>query len=192
MKKITMTRWDRSIDFRRDAWFPVLLGLGAILCESTQRMGGDNTRAWLLHLINLVHTQRETANLYEFNIFLRKTGHFLGYGLLGVICARAWTGQINRIVRFTLTQARLRGAALGVLSVLLIACADEFHQSFVPGRTATIHDVVLDTTGALLLNALFFFALLRERRQWVRNLLDLRAQRFRMPRLAKRRIELAA
>jgi VanZ family protein len=34
---------------------------------------------------------------------------------------------------------------------------DEFHQSFVPGRSATITDVMVDSTGALIAWLLFRF-----------------------------------
>jgi VanZ family protein len=43
----------------------------------------------------------------------------------------------------------MRAAALAVLVTLAVACADEFHQSFIPGRTATFRDVILDTMGGL-------------------------------------------
>ena len=35
-----------------------------------------------------------------------------------------------------------------VLAAFLYACSDEFHQSFVPGRSAQISDIVTDTLGA--------------------------------------------
>ena len=37
------------------------------------------------------------------------------------------------------------GWALGV--IFLYAASDEFHQSFVPGRTALCSDVLIDTAG---------------------------------------------
>ena len=33
---------------------------------------------------------------------------------------------------------------------MLYACTDEFHQSFVPGRVAAVHDVLIDSAGAWL------------------------------------------
>ena len=41
-------------------------------------------------------------------------------------------------------------ALLALLVSLLVALADEFHQSFVPSRTASPWDVLLDGVGALL------------------------------------------
>jgi VanZ family protein len=70
-----------------------------------------------------------------------KLGHGLGYGLLGFFFARAW---------------RLRGggwpAAVGlaVAAALAYGISDEFHQSFVPGRSVEGLDVVADATGGVL------------------------------------------
>ena len=69
--------------------------------------------------------------------------HFLLYTVLG----------------FTLAWERLRGARYhhGVFVVLGIALGmmDEFHQSFVPGRTPAISDVFADTAGVIMGYALF-------------------------------------
>jgi VanZ family protein len=70
-----------------------------------------------------------------------KTGHGIGYGLLGLVLLRAFAG------------ARKSGVTLRIV-LLTIVCAtaygvsDEFHQRFVPGRTADVHDVAADAIGA--------------------------------------------
>jgi VanZ family protein len=38
-----------------------------------------------------------------------------------------------------------------MLGTLLVASADEFHQTFLPNRTGTGWDVLVDCSGALLL-----------------------------------------
>ena len=38
---------------------------------------------------------------------------------------------------------------LGVLVTLVVASLDEFHQTFLPGRTGTYRDVILDTFGGI-------------------------------------------
>ena len=42
---------------------------------------------------------------------------------------------------------RLAWALATIAAVAGYASLDEFHQSFVPGRTAAVSDVLLDTTG---------------------------------------------
>jgi VanZ family protein len=173
----TMTRQDRSAQYYRYAWVPVVLGLSVILGESTQSMGAAHTNTLLLRLVNHFHAQAATYHFWELNLFLRKTGHFFGYGILGVLFGRVWAGQINRRALLTWSSVRLRSAGLGIMSAFLIACCDEFHQSFLPGRTATFHDVLIDTSGALVLNAIVFGIAVSRRRHVVQYLLSLRARR---------------
>jgi VanZ family protein len=42
------------------------------------------------------------------------------------------------------------GFAVAMLLTVLYGATDEFHQAFVPGRYATIGDVLADSIGALL------------------------------------------
>ncbi|MBM3842162.1 MAG: VanZ family protein [Verrucomicrobia bacterium] len=63
-----------------------------------------------------------------------KVVHFAVYGLLGTLAcrpARTW-----------------RGAAVAVLVTSAFGASDEWHQSFVPGRTAELADWVADSAGA--------------------------------------------
>lgn len=75
--------------------------------------------------------------------------HFLLYAALG----------------FTLAWARMRGARYhhGVFVALGIALGmmDEFHQSFVPGRTPALSDVVADAAGVVMGYALFIILFAR-------------------------------
>ena len=70
-----------------------------------------------------------------------KSGHGLGYAILGGVLLRALAG------------GRLRGitwgrAATAILLATLYGASDELHQAFVPGRSPDIFDVVADCLGA--------------------------------------------
>ena len=53
-----------------------------------------------------------------------------------------------------------------VIFALLYGASDEFHQSFVPGRTASAIDIVADVLGAILAVTLWYiFDRLRKRRR---------------------------
>ncbi|MFA5975344.1 MAG: VanZ family protein [Elusimicrobiota bacterium] len=71
---------------------------------------------------------------------LRKAGHMMIFGILARLIARALTGSTfwpwKKIFAWSL------------LLALLYAATDEYHQSFTPGRGATVQDVVIDGTGA--------------------------------------------
>jgi VanZ family protein len=56
-------------------------------------------------------------------------------------------------------------AGLALLSTLLLASWDEWHQSFLPGRTSSPKDVALDFCGAVVAQlVLFWIAILAHRR----------------------------
>ena len=73
---------------------------------------------------------------------VRKAAHFLEYALLGVLAARAFRGSPKSSVR-------ARWFTISVVLVIVYALLDEYHQSFVPSRTASISDSLVDMCGAL-------------------------------------------
>lgn len=80
-----------------------------------------------------------------------KSGHAIGYGMLGVTL---WLGFIQ-IGKYSLLWS--------TVTALLYAISDEIHQSFVPGRSGSATDVVLDTIAAFVcagLVNLFLFTFL--------------------------------
>jgi VanZ family protein len=50
---------------------------------------------------------------------------------------------------------------------LIVAFADEIHQAYVPGRDASITDVLLDLVGIILV-LFFFFRLLKTKTSLIR------------------------
>jgi VanZ family protein len=68
--------------------------------------------------------------------------HGVAYGVGGVLIARALVPEGAGLT--------LPTAALAVLLATLYGVSDEYHQSFVPGRTAEAADVVKDAAGAAL------------------------------------------
>jgi VanZ family protein len=73
--------------------------------------------------------------------FTDKDGHGLLYAGLAVLVLRAVSGAHWEGVT-------LRAAAVTVALVAFYGITDEFHQWFVPGRTADVNDWVADCTGA--------------------------------------------
>ena len=70
-----------------------------------------------------------------------KTGHLAGYFLLGALVARAIAaGEWSGYTWPTAATAWVFAAAYGV--------TDEWHQSFVPGRTPDVGDWMADAVGA--------------------------------------------
>lgn len=76
---------------------------------------------------------------------IRKSAHFLAYGLLSAFAFFSWRATLVSTRRWNVRWSIL---ALGL--TLLAASLDEFHQSFVASRGSSWHDVALDMTGAIV------------------------------------------
>lgn len=95
------------------------------------------------------------------NANVRKWAHVYIYCALGA--SMALTVQLFLAKKRPQTRCRLcKGAALAVALCTLYACFDEFHQSFIPDRSAQLSDVGVDALGfipcALLVSALWYLA----------------------------------
>lgn len=85
-----------------------------------------------------------------------KSGHSIGYALLGGVILRALAG------------GRLRGVTLGrglaaIALATLYGVTDELHQLFVPGRSADRFDVLADAVGATIGVAIGWLASVAQR-----------------------------
>ena len=72
-----------------------------------------------------------------------KQGHSIGYFGLAVTVSRAVAGGL-------VSGTTLPVAAAAWTIATAYAATDEWHQSFVPGRSADVHDWYADAAGALL------------------------------------------
>ena len=81
-------------------------------------------------------------DLPPFFPFFDKIAHFSIYGLLAATVIGACRPEVRQ---------RRPGAVVlaAVLCCLAYGISDEFHQSFIPGRSPSAADVVADTLGAL-------------------------------------------
>ena len=84
----------------------------------------------------------------------RKIAHFLEYALLALLAARAFSSSSQRLLQ-------RRWFLISLLLVVLYSLSDEYHQSFVQGRGASIYDSFIDMSGGLA--ALILYALWRRR-----------------------------
>ena len=155
-------------------WWPVLFWLGVIRAESTDTASASNTSTVLYNVIVVVVPHVEHSFVDRLNEVLRKTGHFVGYGILGALVFIALRktnrdrlrGVLNRVWGIYLRDFwRLEWAVLGVLFAMVTASFDEIHQTFIPSRTGRWQDVVLDTCGAIVIQLLIYWDCKHEFRQ---------------------------
>ena len=130
--------------FWLSAWAPVVIASAVIAIESTAYFGADHTSGPLRWLFERLFGRVNEASWLEIHHLIRKTGHFVGYGLVALTWLRAWWMTLPRA-------GFLKNAFLALLGTALVASCDEFHQSFLPNRTSSPWDVLLDCTGAVAL-----------------------------------------
>ncbi|MGD0931065.1 MAG: VanZ family protein [Candidatus Korobacteraceae bacterium] len=141
-------------------WWLVVVWLGVIRMESTDTASAANTTVVLYKVIAVVVPHVEPSFVQQLDEVLRKSGHFLGYGILSVLVFLALRNTNRDRLRPLLQRPwgiylsdlwRAEWVLIGMLTTIVTASFDEIHQTFIPSRTGRWQDVVLDTVGAAAL-----------------------------------------
>jgi VanZ family protein len=123
------------------AWTYVAVWAGVVLLASSPGFSATQTERWLWWIARLLFENVPSSELDMVNAMLRKTAHFVEYAILGLLAHRACL----------LTWGRRRYAFVlvgALLLALLCAGLDEWHQHFLPQRTGSLRDILLDLCGA--------------------------------------------
>lgn len=124
-------------------WLPPLVWIAVIFSGSSDLMSAAHTGLWLDHVIRtLIGRSLPAPQFDRLHFLLRKTAHLLEYGILSALWFRAFRGDDRRW--------RLGWAIAAIALTAGVASLDEWHQAFIPSRTSSPWDVLLDTTGATL------------------------------------------
>jgi VanZ family protein len=110
---------------------------------SSASAGSGSTIVVLERILNVLGVRLAYENLVVLHYLIRKSAHFVSYGILSALLFRA----IRASYGFTRSW-RTRWSFAALLVCLLVASTDELHQVFTPGRGGRWQDVVLDMTGA--------------------------------------------
>lgn len=146
------------------AWTPALLWIGVIAIESTSALSSNHTETLLRPVVDFFLGGWGIAHLHTINHLLRKCGHFLGYAVLSWLSFRGWLTTVSA-QEHRWRNWSLRAATLAVLTAVLIAALDEFHQSFDPTRTGVFRDVALDSFGGVFAQSVVLISRLRNHRR---------------------------
>ena len=118
--------------------------MALIFLGSTDVLSAEHTSRFLVPLLRWIDPQITWATLNFVQMLIRKVGHVTEYAILAILLWRAirlgtaWSSK-----RWILLLAIWIGCAF-------FAATDEFHQSFVPSRTSSFHDMMIDICGALI------------------------------------------
>ena len=127
------------------AWIAAILWLIVIAIESTNLASSNNTSRLLYPLLHFLFGI-DLKHFEHLHFYIRKGGHVFGYGMLSILLFRAWRETLPIVTGAKWT---LRWASLAVLGTAIVASLDEWHQSFIPSRTGTPRDVLLDTCAGI-------------------------------------------
>src|ERR1700678_688874 len=129
-------------------WVPAALSVLMIVLEAPATMSSNNTSQWLYPYWVRLFGPVSPAHWAEVHHLIRKTGHFVGYGVVSMAFFYSWRQTLLRMAIKHGTLWR-RASVLAVVCTLLVATLDEYHQSFLPSRTSSPIDVCIDLCGAI-------------------------------------------
>ena len=125
-------------------WLPVFIWLGVIFAGSTDIFSTEQTSRYLVPFLRWLDPQISLSTIAAIHFALRKLGHLIEYAVLAALLWRALRSARN-------LRAKMSTLFVGVwVACAIIAAADEFHQSFIASRTASLNDVLTDSLGAAI------------------------------------------
>ena len=133
---------DEKHRVRRRLWRygPLVAWACFVLFASSASFSASNTSRIIRPLLLWLFPDISEASLASVHFLVRKAAHFSEYAVLALLAARAFRTSDREQLR------RLWWLAAFAL-VVCVALGDEYHQSFLPSRTGTIYDSLLDTAG---------------------------------------------
>jgi VanZ family protein len=124
-------------------YLPLVAWLIFISVASSDSFSANNTSRIIGPLVLWLFPNTSPETLAVIHFVTRKVAHFTEYAILAYLAARAFRTSPRPALA---NRWFLASLALVVCYALL----DEYHQSFVPSRTASIYDSFIDMMGGLV------------------------------------------
>ena len=128
---------------------PLVLWILFISFASTNQFSASNTSEILRPLLLWFFPNLSESRLATVHFITRKAGHFSEYAVLAFLARRAFITSSRAFLQRYWFQ-------IGLLLVVIYGLLDEFHQSFVPSRTASIYDSAIDVAGGFTVLLIFY------------------------------------
>lgn len=114
------------------------MGLIFYFSHQPGSVSSELSSSLLLVLDEVLNFSSVYVDMTFIHLILRKSAHFLVYLVLGILL-------LHTIYLFL---KKLKVSSLiAVIFGFLFALSDEFHQTFIPGRSGELRDVLIDTVG---------------------------------------------
>ncbi len=123
-------------------WLPVCAWACLIFVFSTDHFSSANTAQLFGSLSSWLFPEIPTEEIAPVHGLMRKLGHWTEYFVLAVLMMRALRKETGK-------NLELRHAAHALIFILIYALSDELHQVFVPSRTASLGNVMIDVLGGI-------------------------------------------
>ena len=123
-------------------WAPVLVWMTGIFLFSTDYFSSTNTVPFIAPLLSNLLPEFATGHIESIDLLIRKLGHFSEYCILALLLMRALNAE------FAEQSAKSR-INWSIALIVIYAVSDELHQAFVPSRTASPWDVLIDSLGGM-------------------------------------------
>ena len=163
--KIFPVQWPLRLNMKTrrlvNRWMPVIGWMLLIFIGSTDAFSAEQTSRFLVPLLLWFDPHISIGTILTLHVALRKLGHLIAYAVLAALLWRALRGQTAFPMKMW------RPALVALVVAAIYAAFDEFHQSFVPSRTASTHDVAIDIGGAVVGLAIYWAFALRRKPQMV-------------------------
>jgi VanZ family protein len=126
-------------------WMLLLTWMFLIFAGSTDLMSAEHTSRFLVPFLLWLDPHISFQTIMLVQLIVRKAGHVTEYAVLASLLWRVLRHHWPMVRR-----SFWRPAMVALVVAMIFATTDEFHQSFYPSRTATAHDVMIDTMGAII------------------------------------------
>ena len=123
-------------------YFPLVAWLLFISFASSDNFNASNTSRIIGPLILWLFPNTSIETLGLVHLITRKVAHLTEYAILAFFAARAFRTSPRPSIAN-------RWFLISLAIVVIYALLDEYHQSFVPSRTGTIYDSLIDIAGGL-------------------------------------------
>ncbi len=117
-----------------------------IFGASTDLMSSSHTSRIIGPILRWINPDVKDETVRRIQLVIRKGAHVTEYGILALLLYRAIRRSLER--RPEEWCRKCAAWAWGV--TFLYAASDEWHQTFVPSRGGSIHDMLIDVSGAAL------------------------------------------